>query len=280
MIHCRYMRPKHSGAVWVAGIALVVLIALFAAPEYAHAGWFSKFVSSVVHATTRTTCHVFNWGCNPRDQSTGGGASAAAETPATQAATSAPSPNPSAGTSCPTGYTISQDGTSCTQNGYINCKPAGHPELMCPQGNTCTTDGKCQANTGGSCSSTRGEICNSAANSCGATYQGQRLCDGSCPASTPPDTDCAPPVISLSVNPPLVNRDSPCTVSWNVTRATTCSLSSDTGDSVASAALPSGSHVSQPITAPTIYSMICRNGRVVTSSASVTCRLNPAFQNL
>jgi hypothetical protein len=56
--------------------------------------------------------------------------------------------NASDGGTCPSGTTVC--GAYCAPAGAVCCASAGHPELSCPSGETCTTSGGCQ---GGSTSS-------------------------------------------------------------------------------------------------------------------------------
>lgn len=226
-------------------------------------------------------------GCGGDGGSSDGGSSAseaAIEANTTTASTTLPASQGGEGATCPDGYYIASvnGSAACLPTGYVSCDTVNHPEAACPSNTQCIDSAgqaMCQSKTG-SCVATSGQACSSTANSCGLTNQGQRLCDGTCPAATPPDTDCAPPTISLSAVPSLINPGSVCTVGWEVTDSTTCSLSSDIGDSIASTTRPTGSHDSPALTTPATYTMLCRNGNVVTSSVSVTCRLNPAFQNI
>ena len=188
------------------------------------------------------------------------------------------------GPQCPTGSTYVpelQPPNQCLPNNYISCASAGFPDLVCPNNQQCTSDGQCQAQVNGSnCKAGYNQTCQSAANSCGMTGQGVQMCDGSCPAPVPSDSACVPPSIQLSEVPSLVNSGSNCTVDWQVTNATACTLSSDVADASLpmNAALPSGSYQSPALHVQTTYTLSCKNGKVTTNSASVICHLNPQFQ--
>ncbi len=193
--------------------------------------------------------------------------------------------------------------SACTGNnvsfnvaGFAGCIPAGYgscritdlttnpPGISCIN-NSLNTAAESVTNIGLSssgrfCVGDAGSVCTTAANSCGMKGAGTVRCDGQCSELPPSDNDCAPPGISLSQFPALINPNNVCTISWSVTNATACSLSSDIGDSVASTSLPTGTHDSPPLTVPATYTMLCHNGKVVTNSVSVKCSLNPQYKEI
>lgn len=213
--------------------------------------------------------------------SNGGNNNNTAPSPAKQQAASITTHQSAVGPNytCPSGYHI-ENKDQCISDGYVSCSSAGHPELVCPNNASCNADGTCSGQSGSSCDAKSGSACTSSANSCGMSNTGTYQCSGACPAIPPADTDCAPPQISISASPSLVNPGGSCTVSWQVTNATDCQLSSDsTADKglPEKASLPSGSYASGPITAGPTYTLFCHNGKVVTASASVTCHINPQY---
>jgi len=200
------------------------------------------------------------------------------------ASTTVPISQGGGGATCPYGYYIASSGGEavCVPDGYVSCAPINYPNAVCPDNSQCVeSNGQAMCQTkSGTCVASSGQVCVSSANSCGMTAQGKTLCDGTCPALVPLDEDCPAPQITLSAAPSLTNPGSPCTVSWTVVDATTCSLSSDINDSVASTTLPTGSRVSPALTAPPTYTMLCKNGTVVTSQVSVKCNINPHYQDI
>ena len=186
---------------------------------------------------------------------------------------------------CSDGYYLATipGGSTCVQNGYTSCSSVGYPNSACPNTSQCAVNNgtiACKTQTS-TCADTSGSVCTSGTNSCGMSSAGKFLCDGTtCSALVPSDYDCAPPSISLSQFPALINPNNVCTISWSVTNATACSLSSDIGDSVAKVSLPTGSYNSPPLTVPSTYTMLCHDGKVVTNSVSVKCSLNPQYKEI
>ncbi|HEX8994013.1 MAG TPA: hypothetical protein VF803_02040 [Candidatus Paceibacterota bacterium] len=187
---------------------------------------------------------------------------------------------------CPSGYSVS--GNQCIPDGYLSCAPIGHPETACPDTSQCVinSDGSvgCQSQTataGNTCDAKSGTSCTTGANSCGMSATGKYLCDGTtCSALTPLDSQCTAPSITLGIYPSMINPGNSCQVRWSVTNATYCSLSSDIGDSVASTTLPKGSYDTPPLTTPATYTMLCHNGKTVTSQETIKCPLNPVFKQI
>jgi len=130
----------------------------------------------------------------------------------------------------------------------------------------------------------KGKVCTQT-NSCGMQNAGFTQCEGVvdiCPVGAPADSTCATPDVSVTTSPALVNPGGSCTINWNITNATSCTLSSDIADPALpkSASLPSGSYTSPNLTTPATYTLVCHNGDVVTMQKSTSCRLNPTFREL
>ena len=121
------------------------------------------------------------------------------------------------------------------------------------------------------CFSRAGDVCVSPPNSCGQTGAAKYLCDGSCFATPPPDSSCAPP--AMTTNSARFNRGSSCTITWSAQNATSCTL---TGPGVSASGI-SGTISTPPLQATTAYTLTCFNGSVVSATQTIICRLNPEY---
>jgi MYXO-CTERM domain-containing protein len=77
-----------------------------------------------------------------------------------------PEAAPVADGTCPGGYYPCGD-SYCTPDGGVCCASAGHPELYCPSGTSCTTDGNCVDDSGGGGG---GGTCDAGYYPCGDSY--------------------------------------------------------------------------------------------------------------
>ncbi len=171
-------------------------------------------------------------------------------------------------------------GNYCIPDAADCCAAVGFANQYCPSGSICRSDGQCESTTGGSCATTRGEVCESSANSCGMTNRARRVCDGSCPTATPSDAECPAPNISMNAGSlsgtRFVNRGDSCVVTWGTSNTTSCSL---VGSGVNASGV-SGRVETPPLNNSTDYTLTCQNGTVVGGSSSVTCQVNPGFQEI
>ena len=173
--------------------------------------------------------------------------------------------------SCSSGYKLC--GTnSCIPSEATCCQNVGL-NGYCPAGNVCTRDGTCEVATADNttCSNLQGTKCISPANSCGQTNASSYKCDGSCTVFAAPDSGCATPDITLTV-PSFVEYGKECLITSKVNNATSCSID---GTNVT---VPNGTYKTPPIVATANFTMVCQNGSVVTASKTVTCRINPTFE--
>ena len=165
---------------------------------------------------------------------------------------------------CGTNSCIPAEATCCQSVGLSG---------YCPAGNVCTRDGICEVATADNttCSNLQGTKCISPANSCGQTNASSYKCDGSCTVFAAPDSGCASPDITLTV-PSFVEYGKECLITSKVNNATSCSID---GTNVT---VPNGTYKTPPIVATANFTMVCKNGSVVTASKTVTCRINPTYQ--
>ena len=161
---------------------------------------------------------------------------------------------------------------SCIPSEAVCCQNVGL-NGYCPAGNVCTKDGTCEVATADNttCSNLQGTKCISPANSCGQTNASSYKCDGSCTVFAAPDSGCATPDITLTV-PSFVEYGKECLITSKVNNATSCSID---GTNVT---VPNGTYKTPPIVATANFTMVCQNGSVVTASKTVTCRINPTFE--
>ena len=173
--------------------------------------------------------------------------------------------------SCSSGYKLCGTG-SCIPSEAVCCQNVGL-NGYCPAGNVCTKDGTCEVATADNttCSNLQGTKCISPANSCGQTNASSYKCDGSCTVFAAPDSGCATPDITLTV-PSFVEYGKECLITSKVNNATSCSID---GTNVT---VPNGTYKTPPIVATANFTMVCQNGSVVTAQKTVTCRLNPTYQ--
>jgi hypothetical protein len=133
--------------------------------------------------------------------------------------------------------------------------------------------------------------CDSAENSCGMTNPGFGACGGSCPVPSPSDDFCPATLINIKTGNNVgggggvsvtigkeqtVNRGESCTISWDASPATSCTV---TGPGLSVSGV-SGTVKTPPITATSIYTIKCFNGKTVSSSRNFTCRLNPDYKEV
>ncbi len=172
----------------------------------------------------------------------------------------------------------SASNASCIPSTSVCCTSVGYSDRYCPANNFCTTGGRCESSTGGrNCVASYNSACQSSANSCGMTNNGFTSCDGSCQAVTPADSSCPTPGITLTQTPSFVNIGNACAVVWSTINSTACSLvNMNTGATAASG--KNGNYVTPPMTAQIDFRLNCNNATVVTGQASISCRINPAFQ--
>lgn len=259
-----------------------------------HAGWFDDFlddigdlfdevasffaaaIAPIVPPLNSVLCFFgidttvgYFEGCGD-DRGGGGGTSAASE--------AANAPGHGQPRTCAEGYKICGT-TSCIPASGVCCANVGYPNRYCANGQSCTQDGQCQV--GGSsvrCSELEGQTCTTVANSCGMTEINRYSCDGSCITSAPADSRCAVPTITLTTSPRLVNYRTPCTISWDLKDITSCSLTGEGVNVTVNKTNLTGSVQTPPLEATSRYVMNCRNGTVVSAEKTVTCSLNPRFQ--
>lgn len=172
--------------------------------------------------------------------------------------------------------------SSCIPESSVCCAGVGYPDRYCSSGQTCTASGKCAigASAPSSCSALAGRSCTSQKNSCGMTNVERYACDGSCRTISPPDTSCPVPVIEIAAAPRLVNYKTPCTISWSVSNFTSCVLSGPNARMVITKANARGSANTLPLENSTKYTLSCSNGSVVKAEKSVSCNLNPRFNEI
>jgi len=168
--------------------------------------------------------------------------------------------------------------TSCIPGGATCCSSVGFADRYCPSGSFCTIEGQCESTSGGqNCSASYNQACQSAANSCGMKNNGFNSCTGSCQAVTPPDSSCATPGITLTQTPAFVNPGEVCQIVWATTNTTACALVNvNTGATVSSGL--NKTYLTPPISAQTDFRLNCKNGTVVSAEASISCRINPGFE--
>ncbi len=168
--------------------------------------------------------------------------------------------------------------TSCIPGGATCCSSVGFADRYCPSGSFCTIEGQCESTSGGqNCSASYNQACQSAANSCGMKNNGFNSCTGSCQAVTPADSSCATPGITLTQTPAFVNPGEVCQIVWATTNTTACALVNvNTGATVSSGL--NKTYLTPPISAQTDFRLNCKNGTVVSAEASISCRINPGFE--
>ncbi|MCE9644329.1 hypothetical protein K8Q93_03770 [Candidatus Parcubacteria bacterium] len=129
------------------------------------------------------------------------------------------------------------------------------------------------------CSANQGQVCTSAANSCGAVTYGTYSCAGACSATVAPaESSCVVPVITVAPPSPtiVINRGDACSFSWSSANATSCVV---TGPGVNSTGL-SGSVSVPDITQSRSYQVRCYNGSMVNTTKTVNCQVNPTFEEI
>ncbi len=168
----------------------------------------------------------------------------------------------------------------CIPNEADCCAAVGFANQYCPSGSICRSDGQCESISGGSCADSRGEVCESDANSCGMRNRARRVCNGSCPTATPSDAECPAPNISMNAvsitGTRFVNRGDSCVITWGTSNTTSCSL---VGEG-ANATGVSGRIQTSALTHSTDYTLSCQNGTAVSGSSVVTCQVNPGFEEI
>lgn len=180
--------------------------------------------------------------------------------------------------SCPAGNKLC--GTSgCIPSDATCCANIGVTNQYCSAGYYCIDSGSggasCKKDGSGTaqCSSLQGTKCVSPANSCGQTNTSTYVCDGSCTVYTPPDSGCTTPDITLTV-PSFTAYGKECVITSKVKNAQSCSING------VNVKVPEGTFTSAPLTATTDFTLVCKNGSVVTAQKTATCRLTPTFQEI
>ena len=145
------------------------------------------------------------------------------------------------------------------------------------------------------------QLCNSAPNSCGQTQLGMAPPSALCPVPPPSDNSCIPPSIGINSAPAsggsgfsggsdlgisvpgssrFVSRGNRCSISWNASPATSCTI---VGPGVNASGV-SGNVKTPRIGIETIgstsYNITCYNGKVVVASKKFTCRLSPTYEEV
>lgn len=213
-------------------IAVIGIILIsFLIYDTSGAGWFGRTLRSF----SNFSCHVFNSGCG------GGGGG---------------------------GWGGGGKFVSLIRQAVKNLTPVT-VTLPVPTNPTAPTTQK--QNNAPECFSRAGDVCVSPPNSCGQTGAAKYLCDGSCFATPPPDSSCAPP--AMTTNSARFNRGSSCTITWSAQNATSCTL---TGPGVSASGI-SGTISTPPLQATTAYTLTCFNGSVVSATQTIICRLNPEY---
>lgn len=122
--------------------------------------------------------------------------------------------------------------------------------------------------------------CVSPQNSCSMTNTGF-IDSGSCNATAPDDSLCPAPVINVgtdfTANPNPVQVGQTTTITWNTSNSTSCTL---TGGGLNTAGGPSGSVTTGAIQQVTNFTLTCSNGIASQTSATITVRLIPRYQEL
>lgn len=125
--------------------------------------------------------------------------------------------------------------------------------------------------------------CTSAANACGQTNNGYFGSDGvTCSATPPPNSSCPAPVIdasSFSASPSTVGVNESSTLTWNVSDATSCTITGDNGFS--STGGNSGSISTGNLPQTTIFTLTCQDGDGgPTASGSVKVIIAPHWKEI
>jgi len=139
---------------------------------------------------------------------------------------------------CSAGHWFDVYTHTCIPDEYISCESTGYPNNLCLRDSQICNGNRCEAKTGGQhCKATVGTPCQGTENSCYMSLPGFKSCDGSCQVATPPDSECAMPLIDTSRSTTLANIGKTCAIRWSIKHATACQMTpgagnNDTFDSV------------------------------------------------
>ncbi|MEK7109225.1 MAG: hypothetical protein AAB919_02205 [Patescibacteria group bacterium] len=117
----------------------------------------------------------------------------------------------------------------------------------------------------------------------GLSAGGGQICTPSCNATTPPDSQCPPPVIppttGFYADPTTVGRNGTTTLHWEATDASDCAIAGD--DGFAHSGGGSGSVSSNPLVQTTTFTLTCTNSEDGPSvSDSVRVIINPRYKEI
>ncbi|HUY05151.1 MAG TPA: hypothetical protein VMV62_00290 [Candidatus Paceibacterota bacterium] len=170
--------------------------------------------------------------------------------------------------SCSSGAWAGPANASCSAFTPVNIvQPQNPTQNQTPQTQTQPPAQVCNADAGASCPS--------APNFCGQTTTGTYSCTGVCSASTPSDSLCPPPTVSISASSLRVQSGKSSTISWSSTYAKSCTV---TKNGVAwQSGLDSTGTLDPRITTQSVYQLSC-TGPGGSSSAQATVNVVPTYQ--
>lgn len=162
-------------------------------------------------------------------------------------------------------FTAGAVGVACVTN-VINCGGGGST-----------------ASSGGGGGTQASALCSSNANACGQTNTGTVSTNGTCSATTPPNSQCPQPMITQGsgfyATPSTIGPGGSSNLTWNAANATACTLSGDNGFSQSGAS--SGSISTGALSATTLFTLTCTNGPSgPTASKSVKVIIDPHYQEI
>lgn len=233
-----YNKSIHGMNMFFKKFGSVIFISLFCVATFSaplkSKGEVVLIITAIVGALTvvdAVSCDVnVIWGCDGGGMGVGGvgggGVGGGGD----------PTPNPDACTSTPNGCGMTTEGS--LEDGICNASPP--PNSSCPS-------------------------CTSTANACGQTNTGNVI-GGTCNATTPPNAACPPPVFSndpnnssFSASPSTLGVGMSATLSWSVSNATDCDITSDAGFSSLNKPI-TGTMSTGPVLVTTTYTLTCENG--------------------
>ena len=134
------------------------------------------------------------------------------------------------------------------------------------------------------------QLCSSPPTSCGMTQLGFGPVGGPCPMPAPSDSQCQAPAINFrsggeelgvgiltSKGNQMVNWGPRCTINWEASPATSCTI---TGPGLNYVNGPSGSIETPPMERTTTFNITCYNGNTVSATTDFTCQLNPRYEEI
>ena len=125
------------------------------------------------------------------------------------------------------------------------------------------------------CTANAGAACPSSPNFCGQTTTGTYSCSGSCSATTPSDSLCPPPTVSISASLLRVQSGKSSIISWSSTYAKSCTVTKN--GTPWQSGLSSTGTLDPKITTQSVYEVSC-TGPGGSSSANVTVNVVPTYQ--